>query len=155
MSIEVLVNTLVSPFKDLYKNDVEHVLYDKSAILCFGIYTLYVFCSTFVSPVCSVFPLNLLLYVLLLPGLTGLSKLPHNTFFTLLSGSTLSLFAPLQEQKSSLLDGFEAFIEEFKACFGDTDSIMTTINKIHRPRQRHRPTLTYVADFRLLASNIP
>ena len=74
---------------------------------------------------------------------------------TLLCGSALSWFAPLLEQKSPLLDDFEAFIEEFKACFGDTDSVKTTINKIRRLRQGDRPASAYAADFRLLASDIP
>ena len=74
---------------------------------------------------------------------------------TLLSGSTLSWFAPLLEQKSPLLEDFEAFIEEFKACFGDTDSVRTTINKIRRLRQWDRPASAYAADFRLLASDMP
>ena len=73
---------------------------------------------------------------------------------TLLSGSTLSWFAPLLEQKSPLLDDFEAFIEEFKACFGDTDSVRTTINKICRLRQGDLLDSAYVADFRLLPSDI-
>ena len=74
---------------------------------------------------------------------------------TLLSGSALSWFAPLLEKKSPLLDNFEAFIEEFKACFGDTDSVRTAINKIRRLRQGDRPASAYAADFRLLASDIP
>jgi hypothetical protein len=74
---------------------------------------------------------------------------------TLLSGSALSWFAPLLEQQSPLLDNFEAFIEEFKACFGDTDSVRTAINKIRRLRQGDRPASAYAADFRLLASDIP
>ena len=54
-----------------------------------------------------------------------------------------------------MLEDFEAFIEEFKACFGDTDSVRTTINKIRRLRQWDRPASAYAADFRLLASDIP
>ena len=42
---------------------------------------------------------------------------------TLLTGTALAWFAPLLEKKSSLLENFEAFIEEFKASFGDTDSV--------------------------------
>ena len=49
---------------------------------------------------------------------------------TLLSGSTLAWFAPLLENESLLLNNYEEFISEFKACFGDNDSIRTTINKI-------------------------
>ena len=54
---------------------------------------------------------------------------------TLLSGTTLAWFAPLLEQESPLLNNFEEFISEFKACFGDTDSVRMTINKIERLRQ--------------------
>ena len=48
----------------------------------------------------------------------------------LLSGSTLAWFGPLLEKQSLLLNNFEDFISEFKACFGDIDNIRTTINKI-------------------------
>ena len=74
---------------------------------------------------------------------------------TLLSGSALSWFAPILEKQSPLLNNFEEFISEFKACFGDTDSIRTAINKIRRLRQGDRPASAYAADFRLLASDIP
>ena len=49
---------------------------------------------------------------------------------TLLSGTTLAWFAPLLEQGSPLLNNFVEFISEFKTCFGDTDNVRTTINKI-------------------------
>ena len=39
---------------------------------------------------------------------------------TLLSGTALAWFAPLLEKRSSLLENFDAFIEEFKASFGDS-----------------------------------
>ena len=39
---------------------------------------------------------------------------------SLLSGITLSWFAPLLETNSPLLHNFEEFVKEFKACFGDT-----------------------------------
>ena len=74
---------------------------------------------------------------------------------TLLSGTTLAWFAPLLEKESPLLNNFEEFISEFKACFGDTDSVRTTINKIRRLRQGDRPASAYAADFRLLATDIP
>ena len=48
----------------------------------------------------------------------------------LLSGSALAWFAPLLEKESPLLNNFEEFLSDFKACFGDTNSIRTTINKI-------------------------
>ena len=74
---------------------------------------------------------------------------------TLLSGTALAWFAPLLEKNSPLLNNFEEFISEFKACFGDTDSIRTAINKIRRLRQGERPASAYAADFRLLAADIP
>ena len=58
---------------------------------------------------------------------------------TLLTGTTLAWFAPLLEKNSPLLNKFEDFINEFKACFGDTDSVRTTINKIRRLRLCDRP----------------
>ena len=75
---------------------------------------------------------------------------------TLLSGSALAWFPPLLEKEYPLLNNFEEFlIVKFKACFGDTDNIRTTINKIRRLRQGDRPASAYAADFRLLASDIP
>ena len=74
---------------------------------------------------------------------------------TLLTGTALAWFAPLLEKKSPLLQDFEGFIKEFQANFGDTDSVRTTINKIRRLRQGDRPASAYVADFRLLACDIP
>ena len=74
---------------------------------------------------------------------------------TLLSGSTLAWFAPLLEKESPLLNNFEEFLSEFKAFFGDTDNIRTTINKIRRLRQGDRPASAYATDFCLLASNMP
>ena len=73
----------------------------------------------------------------------------------LLSGTTLTWFTPLLEKESPLLNNFEEFISEFKACFGDTDSIRMTINKIWRLRQRDRPTSAYATDFCLLVTDIP
>jgi hypothetical protein len=68
-----------------------------------------------------------------------------------LTGTTLSWFAPLLEANSLLLNNFEEFIKEFKACFGDTDSVRTTINKICTLRQGDQPVSTYAANFRLIA----
>ena len=53
------------------------------------------------------------------------------------------------------LEDFDAFIEQFKASFGDTDSIRTVINKMWRLGQGDPPASAYAADFRLLASDIP
>ena len=74
---------------------------------------------------------------------------------TLLTGTTLAWFAPLLEKKCPILDNFDEFVKEFQACFGDTDSMRTTINKIRRIRQGDRPASAYAADFRLLACDIP
>ena len=74
---------------------------------------------------------------------------------TLLCGTALAWFAPLLEKKSPLLEDFEAFVKEFQASFGDTDSTRTAINKIRRLRQGDRPASAYAADFRLLACDIP
>ena len=57
--------------------------------------------------------------------------------------------------KSQLLNNFEEFIKEFTTCFGDTNSVRITINKIHCLRQRDQPNLAYGAYFCLLASDIP
>ena len=73
---------------------------------------------------------------------------------SLLSGSALAWFAPLLEKESPLLNSFEEFISEFKSCFGDSDSIRTTINKIRRLLQGDRLASAYAADFRLLATDI-
>jgi uncharacterized protein len=74
---------------------------------------------------------------------------------SLLSGTALSWFAPLLEKTSPLLNNFEEFIKDFQACFGDTDSVRTAINKLRRLRQGDRPASTYAAEFRLVASEIP
>ena len=47
---------------------------------------------------------------------------------TLLSGVAQSLFAPLVETSSPLLENFPAFLEEFEATFGDTDHRRTSIS---------------------------
>ena len=74
---------------------------------------------------------------------------------TMLCGTTLAWFAPLLEKKSLLFQDFEAFIKEFQASFGDTDSTRTAINKIRRLRQGDHPASAYTVDFRLLACDIP
>ena len=56
---------------------------------------------------------------------------------TLLCGSALSWFAPLLEQKSPLLDDFEAFIEEFKACFGDMDNVRNSRHLTYSGTSKH------------------
>ena len=40
---------------------------------------------------------------------------------TLLSGRIVAWFSPFFERESPLLNNFEEFISEFKACFGDND----------------------------------
>ena len=51
---------------------------------------------------------------------------------TLLCSTVLAWFTPLLDKKSPLMEDFEAFVKEFQASFGDTDSTRTTINKIRR-----------------------
>ena len=74
---------------------------------------------------------------------------------TLLIGTALSWFAPLLERHSPLLEDFEGFVNEFQANFGNTDRIRTAVNKIRRLREGDCPASAYVADFRLLACDIP
>ena len=74
---------------------------------------------------------------------------------TLLSGASLPCFTPLLEKGSLLLNNFEEFISEFKACSGHTYSLRTTTNKIQRLRQRDHPGSAYTSDFRLLSTNNP
>ena len=50
---------------------------------------------------------------------------------------------------------FEAFAKEFQASFEDTTNTRTMINKIRRLRPRGCLGLAYIANFRLLACNIP
>ena len=73
----------------------------------------------------------------------------------LLSGTTLAWFAPLLEKKSPFLKDFEAFYKEFQASFKDIDNTRMAINKIRRLRQGDRSASAYIADFRLLACDIP
>jgi hypothetical protein len=53
---------------------------------------------------------------------------------TLLIGLVLSWFAPQLEKESLISKDFDTSIAEFKACFGDTDSVRIAINKIRRLR---------------------
>ena len=57
---------------------------------------------------------------------------------TLFVGTALAWFSPLLENKSSIVDSFGTFINEFQASFGDIDSVRTTINKIRRLCQGDR-----------------
>ena len=67
---------------------------------------------------------------------------------TLLSGTTLTWFAPLSEKESPLLNNFKEFIiSKFKTCFGDTDIVRTTINKIRRLCQRRSSHLSLCCGF--------
>ena len=74
---------------------------------------------------------------------------------TLLIGITLSWFAPLIQTNSPLLNNFEEFIKEFRACFRDTDGARTTINKICTLRQGDQPISTQAINFHPIASDIP
>jgi hypothetical protein len=61
----------------------------------------------------------------------------------------------IARSKFSSTQQLEEFNKEFKACFGDTDSVRTTINKIRTLRQGDQPASTYSTNFRLIASDIP
>jgi hypothetical protein len=74
---------------------------------------------------------------------------------TLLIATVFSWFALLLETNSPLLNNFEEFIKAFKAYFGDTDSVRTTINRIRTLWQGDQLASTYAANFRLIASDIP
>lgn len=74
---------------------------------------------------------------------------------TLLDGTALTWYAPLVERNDPVLHDYNMFIQEFKACFGDTDSVRLAINKIRQLRQGNRPASQYAAEFRLLACDIP
>ena len=51
---------------------------------------------------------------------------------TLLRGTLLAWFAPLLGKESPLLNDFEEFTSEFKACFGDIDSVRQHSTKNQR-----------------------
>ena len=74
---------------------------------------------------------------------------------TLLSGTALSWFAPLEEKNAPELSDFNLFVKEFQACFGDTHSQRTAINKIRKLVQGGRAASAYATDFRLLACDVP
>jgi hypothetical protein len=61
----------------------------------------------------------------------------------------------LLETNSPLLNNFEEFIKELKAFFRDMNSVRTTINKTYTLWQGDQIALTYAANFRLIASDIP
>ena len=46
---------------------------------------------------------------------------------TLLIGTPLAWFVPLLERKLPWLEDFNSFTKEFRACFGDTNSVRKTI----------------------------
>jgi hypothetical protein len=73
----------------------------------------------------------------------------------LLTHTTLSWFAPLLEENSPILNNFEEFINEFKACVRDMDTVRMAINKIRTHKHGDEPASTYVANFHLIASDIP
>ena len=73
---------------------------------------------------------------------------------TLLTDIVLAWFAPLLEKISPLLNNFEEFIKEFKVCFGDTDGARINQQDSYTTSS-DQPTLTYAANFCLIASDIP
>ena len=74
---------------------------------------------------------------------------------TLLTGTALAWFALLLEKKSPKLDNFDAFINEFQASCGDTNSVRMTINKIRRLCQGDWTASAYATYFHLLTCDIP
>ena len=70
----------------------------------------------------------------------------------MLTGTTLAWFAPLLEKHSPLLAWI---IKAFQDNIGDIDSMRKKINKSRQLHQGYRPASPYVADFCLLACDIP
>jgi hypothetical protein len=84
---------------------------------------------------------------------------PNNLFQvelinTLLLGTTFAWFATLLECQSPLLNGFETFLEEFHATFGDSNKEDTSNIKIQSFCQGSHSILVYASKFRYLASDI-
>ena len=73
---------------------------------------------------------------------------------TLLTGQTLSWFAPLFEKRSPILSNFETFLEAFAEAFGEHDKARWATTKIRSLRQGARSASVYASDFRQLACDI-
>ena len=73
---------------------------------------------------------------------------------TLLTGSTLSWFAPLFEKNAAILSNFETFLEAFSEAFGEHDKIRSGTTKICSLRQGTRLASNYVSEFWQLACDI-
>ena len=59
------------------------------------------------------------------------------------------------EKESLILEDIYGFIQDSKACFGDIDSMWTTINEIQRLCKGNFLALTNLSNFHLLARDIP
>jgi hypothetical protein len=59
-----------------------------------------------------------------------------------------SVFAPILETSSPLLQDFNAFMAEFEAVFGDSDKARTSTNKLRRLQQGTRSTIVYASEFK-------
>jgi hypothetical protein len=73
---------------------------------------------------------------------------------TLLTGSALSWFAPLFEQRSSILSNFKTFLEAMTEAFGEHDKARVALNKIYALRQGFRSVSVYASEYRQLAVDI-
>lgn len=73
---------------------------------------------------------------------------------TLLTGTALAWFGPLNEQNSPLLENFEAFMEEFSTTFGDVDKARMADSKIRELQQGSRPASIYASEFRQLSCDV-
>lgn len=73
---------------------------------------------------------------------------------TLLTGSALSWFALLFEQRSPILSNFETFREALTAAFGEHDKARVALNKIYVLRQGSRSVSVYASEYRQLAADI-
>ena len=73
---------------------------------------------------------------------------------TLLTGSALSWFAPLFEQRSPILSNFETFLAALTEAFGEHDKARVALNKIYALRQGSRSVSVYASEYRQLAADI-
>ena len=73
---------------------------------------------------------------------------------TLLTGQTLSWFAPLFEKRPPILSNVETFLEAFAEAFGEHVKARWATTKILSLRQGAHFTLVYASDFRELACDI-
>ena len=73
---------------------------------------------------------------------------------SLLTGPAEAWFAPLVETSSPLLEDFPAFLADFEATFGETDSRRVALNRIYSLQQGNRAASVYASEFRQLACEV-